>query len=248
MKIISLSLLKLQVTVISILAFLLTSCATPLATNTATAEWDELNQRISTLEASLGSQYETICAERYENLTAQLQQSEDVIKTARAETEQVQQDLKACRAKAAVRVKENLPQKKLLFGEVESVYFINEKRRMTARIDTGAETSSLGVYQMREFERDGKDWVRFKLSRKESAPTYEYRVSGRKSIKQREQDPADIRVEIKMDMRVGDKRFANQVFNLSDRSHLDQQVMLGRSFLQDIAVVDTALRFNLRQD
>ena len=85
------------------------------------------------------------------------------------------------------------------------------------------------------------------MSRKKSAPTYEYRVSKRVSIKQRVQDPNDIRAEIKMDIRVGGKRYSNQVFNLTDRSHLDYQAIFGRSFLQDIAIVDTALKFNLKE-
>ena len=236
--------LKLRVTIIAA-GFGLSACTTPIISDPS--RWDEVNQRIESLEGSLQSQYKQICTNEHAALSSRIDQAKADTKSAKAKTKKAREELAACRAEAAVRVEEKLPQKKVLLGEVESVYFIDEKKRMTVRIDTGAETSSLGVYDLREFERDGRDWVRFKLSRKESAPTFEYRVSGRKSIKQRAQDPSDSRVEIKMDIRLGKKRYSNQVFNLSDRSHLDQQAMLGRSFLQDIAVVDTALRFNLRK-
>jgi hypothetical protein len=43
-----------------------------------------------------------------------------------------------------------------------------------------------------------------------------------------------------MDVEMGGKKYKNQLFNLADRSYLDFQVLMGRSFLRDIAIVDVS--------
>ena len=64
-------------------------------------------------------------------------------------------------------------------------------------------------------------------------------------IKQRRQDGVEQRFEVRMDINVGGKRYRRQWFNLADRSHLDYQVLLGTSFLKDIAIVDVSLKKHL---
>ena len=51
----------------------------------------------------------------------------------------------------------------IIIGEVEKVTFISKGLKLKARIDTGAETSSLGVDDQQPFERDGKKWLRFSV-------------------------------------------------------------------------------------
>ena len=87
-------------------------------------------------------------------------------------------------------------------------------RHFRARVDSGAETSSLSAKDVVEFERDGDDWVRF---------TFEHDSS----------DP------VEMDIHLGD-RLQRTEFTLTDRSRMTYPVLLGRAFLIDLYVVDVA--------
>ena len=76
------------------------------------------------------------------------------------------------------------------------------------------------------------------------ASIYEYPVYDVVSIKQTK-DLSEERIEIKIDIEVGGQVYKNQLFNLSDRSHLDYQLLIGRSFLKDIAVIDVGSKYLL---
>ena len=121
---------------------------------------------------------------------------------------------------------------------------VKEKVDMKARIDSGAVTSSVGVYNLKNFERDGDKWVRFSLNNDENAQTYEYPVYDTVSIKQTS-ELSEERIEIKIDIKIGTSTYKNQVFNLTDRSHLDFQLLIGRSFLRDRAIIDVGSKFLL---
>lgn len=56
---------------------------------------------------------------------------------------------------------------KLLLGEEEWIYIKAINHNAKARIDTGATTSSISAVDIEMFERDGKDWVKFKLAHNE---------------------------------------------------------------------------------
>jgi len=134
---------------------------------------------------------------------------------------------------------------KLLIGEIEEITLINEQVNLQARIDSGAVTSSIGVYNLKNFERDGKKWVRFNLTDKKNAPTYEYPVYDTVTIKQTS-ELSEQRIEIKIDIKIGNSTYRSQAFNLADRSHLDFQLLIGRSFLRDTAVIDVGHKFLLK--
>ena len=129
---------------------------------------------------------------------------------------------------------------KILIGEVENIFLVKEKKVFAARIDTGADTSSFGVYNLTKFERDGKKWVKFSLKSDENASIFEYPIYDKVKIKQQSNMKAEERIEIKMSIKLGRKEYLNQIFNLADRSHLEFQVLIGRNFLKDIALVDVS--------
>ncbi len=56
-----------------------------------------------------------------------------------------------------------------------------------AKIDTGARTSALHAFDVREFDRDGEDWVRFKVkpwqNSQEDAVTVECPVHDRRAVR-----------------------------------------------------------------
>ncbi|MEZ9418055.1 RimK/LysX family protein, partial [Vibrio sp. 10N.286.49.E1] len=56
-----------------------------------------------------------------------------------------------------------------ILGGIEKVSIDSIKQSFDARVDTGATTSSLNAVDIKEFERNGKDWVRFHLADKAQA-------------------------------------------------------------------------------
>ena len=56
-------------------------------------------------------------------------------------------------------------EKLTIFGEAEYITIKPDNIRLKARIDTGATTSSIHATQIKIFERDGKKWVNFNLTR-----------------------------------------------------------------------------------
>lgn len=134
---------------------------------------------------------------------------------------------------------------KFILGGVENVYIDEIKTGFHSRIDTGAESSSLDAHNIILFERDGKQWVRFDVFTQgadKPAQTFESKVERFVRIKQDSEESSDRRPVIHAHLQIG-KYKAETDLNLVDRSHLEYQLLLGRKFMQDIAVVDVAQSF-----
>ncbi len=134
---------------------------------------------------------------------------------------------------------------KFVLGAVEHVFIDEIKASFETRIDTGAESSSLDAHNIILFERDGKQWVRFDVFTQGSdktPQTFESKVERFVRIKQDSDEKSDRRPVIHAHLQIG-KYKAETDLNLVDRSHLEYQLLLGRKFMQDIAVVDVAQTF-----
>ncbi|MGB2079293.1 MAG: ATP-dependent zinc protease, partial [Vibrio sp.] len=109
------------------------------------------------------------------------------------------------------------------------------------RVDTGATTSSISAIDVVNFERDGKDWVKFKLSHDDAGTSKEISlpVTSKTRIRQSNSEKLVTRYEIEAWIQVGDVKVKTP-FTLTDRTHMDFGVLLGRSFFRDIAVVDVS--------
>ena len=136
---------------------------------------------------------------------------------------------------------------KLVLGQIEKVMLTKEMRSFDARIDTGAVTSSLGVYNLSRFERDGKKWVVFSLDKDKKSPTYQYPIKRIIRIALSSINKINRRVVIQLNFKLGGQSY-NSEFSLADRRHLDYQVLIGREFLLDRAVVDVSARYLTKQE
>ncbi len=198
-----------------------------------------LQNEVSQLSGNLSTQFESIC-------NAQQAEQRNLLKARSRQIKSLQSDLEkiqsVCDEEQAATAR---LESKILLGELENVTLVSEESRFSARIDTGAETSSIGVYRQKLFERDGRQWVRFSLLADDDAPSYEYRVRGRVRIKQSALLEGEDRIEVRMTIKLGDKIYKRQTFNLSDRSYLEHPVLIGRSFLTDTAIVDTSSKYLL---
>lgn len=132
---------------------------------------------------------------------------------------------------------------KLMLGEQEWVYVPGLEASFKARIDTGATTSSISAVEVLPFERDGKDWVKFKIEH-EGVKSREIALPVQRWVKIRQStsEESEKRAVVEGWIQIGDVKEKTE-FTLADRTHLTYPILLGRSFFKDIAVVDVSRTF-----
>lgn len=111
-----------------------------------------------------------------------------------------------------------------------------------AKVDTGAYTSAIHCHDVELFDKDGKQWVRFKLL-DPSHPgynhkTFELPVHKIKSIKS-SSGQAQKRCIIKTRIKIIDSAFEIEL-SLADRSAMEYPVLLGRKALTGRFIVDVS--------
>lgn len=129
--------------------------------------------------------------------------------------------------------------KMLVVGAVERVQIEPQGIVLQARVDTGAGISSIDAQDITPFERDGKPWVKFKLplrDDKKSSVEITTPVTRRAAIKRHGEAPlhrlvVSLRVVLGPVDRLSD-------FTLADRAGYDYPVLIGRTYLQGLALVD----------
>ncbi|WP_153447304.1 ATP-dependent zinc protease family protein [Vibrio algicola] len=139
----------------------------------------------------------------------------------------------------------NLKAGMIALGSLEHLYIDVVKSEFTARIDTGATTSSINAVDMQEFDRNGKRWVKFHVS-DDSDPKarkwVEAPIIRHVKIRQSSSDQVERRPVVELWIQIG-KVHEKAQFTLADRSQMDYPILLGREFIQDIAVVDVSRKF-----
>ena len=128
-----------------------------------------------------------------------------------------------------------------VLGAIEHVRIEPPGLQLTARLDTGAAGSSLHALDVREFERDGKTWVKFQLVDARTGQNVEVSRPVVRSVGAKDASgPKRYVVSLKATI-AGVAQFTE--FALTDRSSYSYPVLIGRNFLRDQAVVDVGHRF-----
>ena len=132
---------------------------------------------------------------------------------------------------------------KMVVGEIEDIYFPELKIVMTSRIDTGATTSSIDARNIQEFERNGERWVRFTLIEPDSGEEIELERQRVRLVRiiQSNEDEGERRPVVVLRITIGSLTQMSE-FTLTDRSHLELSVIIGRNVLRDVMVVDISRR------
>ncbi len=130
---------------------------------------------------------------------------------------------------------------KMVVGDIEQVWIDPPGFAVTAGIDASAANNSLLAQDIVEFERDGKSWVRFVLHASDSDKpiSLERRVSRHVRVVQSGGNELK-RPVMRMRIELGDVKDTYS-FVLTDRA--DHPMILGRSFLKDIALVEVGARY-----
>ncbi|BBP43980.1 hypothetical protein THMIRHAT_17260 [Thiosulfativibrio zosterae] len=113
-----------------------------------------------------------------------------------------------------------------VLGWQETVYFTDEQLFAEAKIDTGADHSSLHALNIEPFEKNDQAWVRFELLGQKTLerPVLKNSVIKAKTALQ----AASVRPVIALQLCfAGQKRVVQ--FNLVNRQHLKVPVLIGRA-------------------
>ncbi|MDX1456018.1 MAG: RimK/LysX family protein [Marinobacter sp.] len=134
---------------------------------------------------------------------------------------------------------------KLVVGERERFYLEGPGFVYVARIDSGAETSSLDARNIRRFERDGQNWVRFDIPEPNSNGQYrtlEREIVRNVRIIQSNIEEYERRPVVELQFAIGNHRQKAE-FTLTDREHLSHNVLIGRNVLRDVMLIDVGKEF-----
>jgi len=137
-----------------------------------------------------------------------------------------------------------LAAQKLTVGWIERVTLGNEGLIIAAKLDTGADTSSLHATGIRWFARDDADWVAFEVLGKNGEKVHFESKVTRIARVRRASGGVQKRPTIVMGVCLG-KAYRLTEVNLTDRSGFNYEMLLGRSFLAKHFAVDPALTYSV---
>lgn len=129
-----------------------------------------------------------------------------------------------------------------IFGYLEEALLLPQMFRMKAKLDSGADNSSIHATNIQITERDGKEWIGFEV---ESIDGRDLRIEQpvlRWVRVKRHSGQSQRRPVIKLTICVGAIAREVQV-NLVDRAKLKYNLLVGRSFMSGRLLVDPARSF-----
>lgn len=133
-------------------------------------------------------------------------------------------------------------QEKVLLGWVEKVLINPGNIEIDAKLDTGADYSSLDAPGLTEFELNGKPWVRFEVrDQNGKISTIEREVKKITRVKSHH-GKGQKRKVVRIGICLG-KIYKETDVNLVDRTEFDYQLLIGRTFLAGNAIIDPSVSF-----
>ena len=130
------------------------------------------------------------------------------------------------------------PRELVILGWVEHVVLVEPGFRLRAKLDTGAETSSLDTRIIKKFRKGGKRWVRFAVT---DPNTGEEHVLVRERLRTigvvQHDGQNQVRPTVTLQLCVADRLLDVEV-SLVDRSEFTYRLLLGRSALDHFALID----------
>ncbi len=124
---------------------------------------------------------------------------------------------------------------------MEKVRIFPEDIIIHAKLDTGADYSSLNAEDIVEFEKDKSKWVRFTVRNRFGA-----QVRLERPIKRIARIKQHLGVQKRQVIRLGvciGSSYMEEEVNLVNRSKFTAQMLVGRSFLAGMVIVDPSLTY-----
>ena len=136
---------------------------------------------------------------------------------------------------------------KMILGWLETTQLMTSGMRIKTKLDVGAKTSSMQAINIERFQKDGKPWVRFDFT-DEDVDTEEERtlqLEGplvREVVIKRHGAANVTRPVVTQEFCLYNQIYRTE-FSLTDRGKFNYAILLGRSFLSKVALVDPAETF-----
>lgn len=135
------------------------------------------------------------------------------------------------------------PRELVILGWVENVLLTEPGFRLRAKLDSGAQTSSLDARILKRFRRNGKRWVRFAVT---NPKTGEEHILVRERVRTigvvQHEGVNQVRPTVMLQICIADRLLDVEV-SLIDRSAFSYTLLLGRSALGAFALIDPASTF-----
>ena len=130
-----------------------------------------------------------------------------------------------------------------ILGWVESAFLADTEMELKAKLDTGAETSSLDARILKKFRKSGKRWVRFAITDRESGDEFVLVRERVRTVSVVQHDgERQVRPVVMLRICIAGHWHDTEV-SLIDRSEFNYQLLLGRSALASFALVDPGSTF-----
>lgn len=130
-------------------------------------------------------------------------------------------------------------------GWIEKTRVYPGELLFTAKMDTGARTSSINTQNIVEFERDGQAWVRFEIINNKQVSTNLELPLVREATIKRHFGKKQSRYVVMLGICLGNVYKETEV-TLVDRKGFLYALLIGRSFLKNDFLIDTAQQFTVK--
>jgi len=136
---------------------------------------------------------------------------------------------------------------KMILGWLETTQLMDSGMRIKTKLDVGAKTSSMQATDIEHFQRDGKPWVSFDFvdTDVETREEKTLRLEGplvREVVIKRHGAPNVTRPVVTQEFCLYNQVYRAE-FSLTDRGKFNYAILLGRSFLSEVALIDSAETF-----
>lgn len=127
-----------------------------------------------------------------------------------------------------------------VYGWREKIKVGEMADEMSAKLDTGALTSSIHAENQQIFERDGKKWVKFVVTdpREEGAKRYEMEAPLVRTVRIKEPgEESERRSVVRLSFQIGERKLKTE-FTLNNRHNMLCPVLIGRSTIRILGWID----------
>ncbi len=133
-------------------------------------------------------------------------------------------------------------QEKQTVGWIERAHITPGDITLDAKLDTGADGTSINAVDINKFERDGKTWARFTIDDKKGHKvTLEREIIGHKTIV-RHGCPNQERYVVNLGICLG-SHYVEEKVGLVDRRILKYPLLIGRSFMAGRIIPDPSVKY-----
>lgn len=132
-----------------------------------------------------------------------------------------------------------MEQKLIVLGWMEEAAISRGGFKVHAKLDTGADTSSMHAENLDIVMRNGKEWARFEITNNYGGQARIEKKVRRFAVIKRKKGKPQRRPVIKMEICVGGLNELVE-FTLVDRSNFSSTALIGRNFLSGKVLVDSS--------